>query len=58
MKISASYWMFEGGLEATLPPADAIKQAKDLGFDAIELCIGSQGALTHGCCHDGFNFGL
>ncbi|MDI6448331.1 sugar phosphate isomerase/epimerase family protein [Anaerobaca lacustris] len=48
MKISASYWMFEGGLEATLPVADAMAQAKDLGFDAIELCIGSQGALTHG----------
>ncbi|UCD49937.1 MAG: sugar phosphate isomerase/epimerase [Phycisphaerales bacterium] len=47
MKISASYWMFEGGLEATLPVADAIGQAKDLGFDAIELCIGSQGVLTH-----------
>jgi L-ribulose-5-phosphate 3-epimerase len=47
MKISASYWMFEGGLEAILPVADAIAQAKDLGFDAIELCIGSQGALTH-----------
>ncbi len=47
MKISASYWMFEGGLEATLPVADAMAQAKTLGFDAIELCIGSQGALTH-----------
>ena len=47
MKISASYWMFEGGLEATLPVADAMTQAKDLGFDAIELCIGSQGVLTH-----------
>lgn len=47
MKISASYWMFEGGLEATLPVADAMAQAKALGFDAIELCIGSQGALTH-----------
>ena len=47
MKISASYWMFEGGLEATLPAVDAMTQAKDLGFDAIELCIGSQGALTH-----------
>jgi L-ribulose-5-phosphate 3-epimerase len=47
MKISASYWMFEGGLEATLPVADAMRQAKDLGFDAIELCIGSQGVLTH-----------
>ncbi len=39
--------MFEGGLEATLPVADAMAQTKDLGFDAIELCIGSQGALTH-----------
>lgn len=47
MKISASYWMFEGGLEATLRVADAMAQAKDLGFDAIELCIGSQGVLTH-----------
>ncbi len=47
MKISASYWMFEGGLEATLPVADAMQQAKDLGFDAIELAIGSSGVLTH-----------
>lgn len=47
MKISASYWMFEGGLEATLPVADAMAQAKDLGFDAIELAVASQGVLTH-----------
>jgi hexulose-6-phosphate isomerase len=47
MKISASYWMFEGGLEATLPVADAMSQAKELGFDAIELCVASSGALTH-----------
>ncbi len=47
MKISASYWMFEGGLEATLPVADAITQANGLGFDAIELCVASSGALTH-----------
>jgi hexulose-6-phosphate isomerase len=47
MKISASYWMFEGGLEATLPVTDAMSQAKNLGFDAIELCVGSQGVLTH-----------
>ncbi|MHC4521626.1 MAG: sugar phosphate isomerase/epimerase family protein, partial [Planctomycetota bacterium] len=51
MKISASYWMFEGGLGATLPVADAMAQAKDLGFDAIELCIGSQGVLTHEAPH-------
>ncbi len=47
MKISASYWMFEGGLEATLPVEDAMAQAKELAFDAIELCVASSGALTH-----------
>ncbi len=47
MKISASYWMFEGGLEAKRPIAEAMQEARDLGFDAIELCIGSQGVLTH-----------
>ena len=47
MKISASYWMFEGGLEAKRPIAEAMQEAKYLGFDAIELAIGSQGVLTH-----------
>ena len=47
MKISASYWMFEGGLEAKLPVDDAMAQAKQLGFDAIELCVASSGVLTH-----------
>ena len=47
MKIGASYWMFEGGLEAALPVAEAMKKAKKLGFDSIELCIASQGVLTH-----------
>ncbi|MEN6384524.1 MAG: sugar phosphate isomerase/epimerase family protein [Phycisphaerales bacterium] len=46
MLISASYWMFEGGLDAKLPIIDAMRQAKELGFDAIELCIASQGVLT------------
>lgn len=46
MKISASYWMFEGGLEGKLDIADAMKQAQKLGFDAIELCIASHGVLT------------
>ena len=45
MKISASYWMFEGGLEAALPVADAMAQAKELGFDAIELCVASTGSI-------------
>ena len=47
MKISASYWMFEGGLEAKRPIAEAMQEPKDLGFDAIELAIGSEGVLTH-----------
>ncbi|MFO7903211.1 MAG: sugar phosphate isomerase/epimerase family protein [Planctomycetota bacterium] len=47
MKIAASYWMFEGGLEAWLPVADAMKQAKELGFDGIELAVASTGVLTH-----------
>ena len=45
MKISANYWIFEGGLDGTLPIADAMKQAGQLGFDGIELCIASQGVF-------------
>lgn len=46
MKISASYWMFEGGLEATKPIEEAMREAKELGFEAIEPAIGSKGVLT------------
>jgi hexulose-6-phosphate isomerase len=46
MKISASYWMFEGGLEATKPIEEAMQEAKELGFEAIELAVGSKGVLT------------
>ena len=47
MKISASYWMFEGGLEAKKPAQEAMAEAKELGFDGIELCIAAEGVLTH-----------
>ncbi len=46
MKISASYWMFEGGLEANKPITEAMQEAKELGFDAIELAVAGQGVLT------------
>jgi L-ribulose-5-phosphate 3-epimerase len=46
MKISASYWMFEGGLEAQKPITEAMQEAKKLGFDAIELAIAGAGVLT------------
>ncbi len=39
--------MFEGGLEATKPIAEAMQEAKELGFEAIELAVGSKGVLTH-----------
>ena len=47
MKISASYWIFEGGLEGTLPVNSAMEQARQLVFDAFELGIASLGVLTH-----------
>ena len=46
MKISASYWMFEGGLEARKPITEAMQQAKELGFDAIELAIAGNSKLN------------
>ncbi len=52
MKISASYWMFEDGLEGKLPIAKAMQQAKDLGFDGIELCVASEGVLTDNASED------
>jgi len=39
--------MFEGGLEARKPITQAMREAKQLGFDAIELAIASRGVLTH-----------
>jgi len=41
---SINYWSFPGGLEGTLCPFEAIKLAKEHGFEAIELCIGEPGS--------------
>ncbi len=46
MKISASYWMFKGGLEAEKSITEAMQEAKELGFDAIELAVAGTGVLT------------
>lgn len=43
---SINYWSFPGGLEGTLDPIEAIRLAKELGYDAIELCIGLDGHLN------------
>jgi L-ribulose-5-phosphate 3-epimerase len=46
VKTSASYWMFEHGMEGARPVVEAMREAKALGYDAIELCIASSGVLT------------
>jgi L-ribulose-5-phosphate 3-epimerase len=46
MKLGISYWMFEGGLEGKVPVLEALKQAKRLGYDSIELSIARSGVLT------------
>mgnify|MGYP001615920130 CR=1 FL=1 len=46
MKISISYWGLEGGLEAKKDVVAAMREAKALGFDAIEPAVASAGALT------------
>ena len=46
MKISASYWMFEGGLPWQIVGELSAQEAKKLGFEAIELAIASKGVLT------------
>ena len=47
MKISASYWIFDGGLDCSLPISSAMEQASRMGFEGIELGIASQGVLTY-----------
>ena len=42
MKLGANYWMFESGPQAPRPIAEAMQQAKDIGFDSVELCIASR----------------
>jgi hexulose-6-phosphate isomerase len=43
---SINYWSFPGGLEGTLDITTFLGRAKQLGFDAVELCIGETGALS------------
>ena len=51
MKISASYWIFDGGLDGSLPINSAMEQASRMGFEGIELGIASEGELTHNTTH-------
>ncbi len=43
---SISYWSFEHGLANTHPIDEALGEAKDAGFEGLELCIGTDGELN------------
>lgn len=49
---SINYWSFPGGLEGTLDVYEAMRLAKEHGFEAIELGIGDSGALHLGTSED------
>lgn len=46
MQRGISYWSFENGLQGTHPIQDAIQEAEQVGFEALELCIGKTGELS------------
>ena len=46
MKKSINYWSFPGGLEGTKDIAECFEEAKEAGFDAVELCCADRGALN------------
>ncbi len=43
---SINSWAFQGGVANEIDPVDAMRQAKDAGFDGIELCIGEKGVFN------------
>ena len=43
---SISYWSMKDGLAGTHPIADALRTAKDAGYQGLELCIGTDGVLS------------
>jgi hexulose-6-phosphate isomerase len=46
MKKSICYWSFPGGLDGSKDVCEAIEEAAEYGYDAIELCIGGDGEVT------------
>lgn len=54
---SINYWSFPGGLEMALDPREAIRLAREHGYEAIELCIGDAGSAfgidaSEALCHE------
>ena len=48
MKKCISYWAFPGGLEGTKDVEECFREAKEAGFEAVELACGDVGVLTPG----------
>lgn len=46
MQRGISYWSFRNGLKHTHPLADAFTEARQAGFEALELCIAETGVLN------------
>ncbi|MHB0911958.1 MAG: sugar phosphate isomerase/epimerase family protein [Armatimonadota bacterium] len=46
LKKGISYWSFPGGLEGTKPAAEAIAEAKKLGYDSLEFCLSGTGDVS------------
>ena len=46
MKKSISYWSFPGGLDASKPVAEAFREAKAYGYEAMEVAISTTGEIS------------
>ena len=46
MKKGINYWSFPGGLEGKMDFAAAVKEAKNLGYQGMEVCLFPEGPLS------------
>ena len=46
LKKGINYWSFPGGLEGTKPASEAFVEARNAGFDAVEVCLSETGDVS------------
>lgn len=46
MRKSINYWSFPGGSEGTKDVRECLREAKEFGFDAVELCLSERGEVS------------
>jgi L-ribulose-5-phosphate 3-epimerase len=46
LRKSINYWSFPGGSEGTKNVRECLREAKGLGFDAVELCLSERGEVS------------